>query len=80
MFPIALTVPTSITRPATGMVMAMVTSGLAVTLTSTTSSIWTISVTTVTGIAAGTCTIAANQAGNANFNAATQVTRNITVN
>jgi hypothetical protein len=33
----------------------------------------------VTGVAAGTCTIAANQAGNANYNAAGQVTKNITI-
>ncbi len=30
-------------------------------------------------VAAGTCTIAANQAGNANYTAALQVTQNITV-
>jgi hypothetical protein len=34
---------------------------------------------TITGVTAGTCTIAANQAGNTNFNAAPQVTQNITV-
>ena len=33
----------------------------------------------MTGIAAGICTVAANQAGNANFNAATQVTQNINI-
>jgi hypothetical protein len=76
---ITLSVPTSITRPATGAAIATATSGLAVTLTSETSSVCTISGTTVTGIAAGTCTIAANQAGNANYNAAAQVTKNITV-
>jgi|GEM_PF-1252961 len=37
-------------------------------------------VNTVTMLSAGTCTVAANQAGNANFNAATQVTQSITIN
>ena len=76
---ITLTVPTGFTRPATGTVTATVTSALAVSLTSTTSTVCTISGTTVTGIAAGTCTIVANQAGNANYNAAAPVTKNITV-
>jgi len=55
------------------------TSGLEITFTSTTTSKCTVSGSTVTAVTAGTCTIAANQAGNANYNAATQVTRNITV-
>jgi predicted extracellular nuclease len=38
-----------------------------------------ISGTTVTATSAGTCAIAANQAGNANYNAAPQVTQNVTV-
>jgi len=39
----------------------------------------TISGTTVTGVAAGTCTIAADQAGNANYATAMQVTQSILV-
>jgi hypothetical protein len=77
---ITLSAPSSITRPATGTVSATASSGLTVALTSTTLSVCTISGRTVTGVAAGTCTIAANQAGNANYNAAPQVTRNITIN
>ena len=59
---------------------ATATSGLAVTFTSTTTGVCTVSGTTVTGVGAGTCNISANQAGNANYNAATQVTGSITVN
>ncbi len=69
----------SLTVGGTGTVSATASSGLAVTFTSTTTSICTVSGSTVTGVAAGTCTIAANQAGNSNYNAATQVTQNITV-
>jgi uncharacterized protein YhjY with autotransporter beta-barrel domain len=57
-------------------------SGNAVTFTSTTTGVCTVSGangSTVTGVAAGTCTIAANQAGNTNYTAATQATQNITV-
>ena len=54
-------------------------SGNAVTFSSSTTGICTISGSTVSGVTVGTCTIAANQAGNANFNAAPQVTQNITV-
>ncbi len=55
-------------------------SGLGVTHTSLTTSVCTISGTTVTMVAAGTCTIAANQPGNANYAAAAQVTQSITIN
>jgi hypothetical protein len=51
-----------------------------VTFASTTTSICTVSGSTVTGVALGTCTITANQAGNANYNAAAQVTQSFTVN
>ena len=57
-------------------------SGNAVTFTSTTPTVCTVSGTncnTITGVAAGTCTIAADQAGNANYVAAAQVTQSITV-
>jgi hypothetical protein len=39
----------------------------------------TVSGSTVTGVATGTCTIAANQPGNATYAAATAVTQDITV-
>jgi len=57
-------------------------SGNAVTFTSTTPTICTTGGTngsTVTALAAGNCTIAANQAGNANYTAAPQATQTITV-
>ncbi len=54
-------------------------SGNPVTFTSTTTGVCTVTGSTVTGLAAGTCTIAANQAGNTSYNAATQVTQNITI-
>jgi len=60
-------------------VSAMATSRLPVTFTSMTPSVCTVEGTTVTGVAAGTCTIAADQAGDANYNAAPQVTQNIIV-
>ena len=72
------TAPT-ITTGGTGAVSATATSGLPVTYSSTTPTVCAVSGSTVTGIAAGTCTIAANQAGNASYNAAPQVTQNITI-
>ena len=58
---------------------ATASSGLAVTYGSSTTGVCTVSGTTVTKVAAGTCTITANQAGNANYNAATQVTQSVTI-
>jgi hypothetical protein len=60
-----------------GTVTATASSGLPVTFSSLTPAICTVSGSTVTGAAAGTCTVAADQAGNANFNPAPQVTQNI---
>lgn len=54
-------------------------SGNPVTLNSTTSGICTVSGSTVTLVSAGTCTIAANQTGNDNYNTATEVSGTITV-
>ena len=56
------------------------TSGLSITYTSATTGICTISTRTVTLVAAGTCTINANQAGNSNYNAATQVQQSFNIN
>ncbi len=55
------------------------TSGLTVTYSSLTPSVCTVAGTNVTPVSAGTCTIAANQAGNGNFNAALQVTQDVTI-
>ncbi len=60
-------------------VNATASSGLAVTFSSLTSGVCTVSGATVTLIAAGTCTIATDQIGNANVSAASQVTRSFTV-
>lgn len=57
--------------------LATASSGLPVAYTSTTPAICTVSGTTVTMVVAGTCTIAANQAGNATYVAAPQVTQTI---
>ncbi|MDP4027494.1 MAG: DUF4214 domain-containing protein [Gallionella sp.] len=60
-------------------VSATATSGLAVSFTSATPGICTVSGSTVTGVAAGTCTLAADQAGDGSYNAAPQVTQSVTV-
>jgi mono/diheme cytochrome c family protein len=57
--------------------VASASSALPVSYSSLTTSVCTISGTTVTMVAAGNCTIAANQAGNGNFSAAAQVTQTI---
>jgi uncharacterized protein YjdB len=59
---------------------ATASSGLTVTFASTTTSICTVSGTTATFIAAGTCTIQATQAGNSTYAAATPVSQSFTVN
>ena len=61
-------------------VSATATSGLAVTFSSTTSGVCTVAGSTVTIVTIGTCTVAADQAGNGTYSAAPQVTQNITVN
>ena len=63
----------------TGNVSATATSGLPVTFSSTTPTICSVSGNTVTGIAVGTCSIAANQSGNASYNPAAQIVQNITI-
>ncbi len=54
-------------------------SGNPVVFSSTTTGICTVSGSTVTGVAVGACTIAANQAGNANYNPASQATQSFTI-
>jgi hypothetical protein len=58
---------------------ASASSGLAVTFTSSTPLVCEVSGTTVTVLHAGTCTIDADQAGNADWNAAPQVSQSFTV-
>ncbi|HRF45646.1 MAG TPA: C1 family peptidase, partial [Candidatus Competibacteraceae bacterium] len=58
---------------------ATATSKLTVAFSTKTASICTVSGNTVKGIAAGTCVVAADQAGDASYNAAPQVTQSITV-
>ncbi|HEV8553537.1 MAG TPA: FG-GAP-like repeat-containing protein [Casimicrobiaceae bacterium] len=60
-------------------ISATASSGLAVTFVSTTTAVCTVSGATVTIIAAGTCTIQAQQAGNGNYNAAPNVNQSFTV-
>jgi len=54
-------------------------SGFPVIFSSTTPTVCTVSGTTVTDVTAGSCVVAANQAGNGNFSAATQVTQSFVV-
>ncbi|WP_243405551.1 RHS repeat-associated core domain-containing protein, partial [Solimicrobium silvestre] len=60
-------------------ISATATSGLAVAFSSATSAVCTVSGSTVTLVSIGTCTINANQAGNANFSAATQVAQSFSI-
>ncbi len=54
-------------------------SGNPVTYTSSTPSVCTVNGNTVTGVAPGICTIVATQAGNANYNAASQATQSFNI-
>ena len=60
-------------------VTATATSGLAVAFSSATTSVCTVSGSSVTYVAAGNCTVNADQTGNANFNAAPRVTQTFLV-
>ena len=59
--------------------VASASSGLAVSLASTTAGVCTVTGTTLTLVGAGTCSVTASQAGNASFLAATPVSNSITV-
>lgn len=59
--------------------VATATSGLGVIYTSTTTGVCTVVGLNATMLAPGTCTIAANQSGSANFQAAAQATQNVTL-
>ena len=70
----------SITVGGTGSVSATGgASGQPVIFSSLTTGICTVSGSTVSGVAAGTCTIAAHQAGNATYSAAPQATQNLSI-
>jgi serine protease len=71
--------PDTFTVGGTTTVSATATSGLVVSFSSSTPSVCSVSGRTVTEVAAGTCTIAANQAGNITYSAAPQMTQSITV-
>ncbi len=58
---------------------ATATSGLTVVFTSATASVCTVSGTSISLLTTGTCTINANQAGNSNYRAASQVQRSFNV-
>jgi hypothetical protein len=75
------TAPSATVGGATYTPSASATSGLAPTITvaSTSSSICSISGGVVSFQAVGTCTLNANQAGNGNYNAATQIQQSVTV-
>ena len=79
---ISFTGPSDITNyvPAqTVAVSATATSGLTVEFTSTTTAICTVSGTTVSILSPGTCTIAANQAGDSAHNPAAEVTQSFSI-
>jgi len=71
--------PTTLALGDTTLVSATANSGLAVSFSSATPGICSVSGSTVTGIAVGACIIAADQAGNASYNAASQMTQSIPV-
>ncbi|MBL0141437.1 MAG: VCBS repeat-containing protein [Betaproteobacteria bacterium] len=72
----AVTAPRFVALGAFG-VSASATSGLAVSFSSATAGICTVAGTTVTMVAAGTCTIVASQAGDPTYNSATPVPQDI---
>jgi hypothetical protein len=74
-----VTVPTEVQVGKIGNMGATATSGLAVSYSSLTSDVCTISGYTVKGLKVGTCTIAADQSGDATYDAAPRVTTNIPV-
>ena len=68
----------SITTGKTGIISVLSNSNLAVSLTTASPTICSLSGNNITGKAVGTCTITATQAGNANYNSA-QITKNILI-
>jgi hypothetical protein len=77
---VTFTAPSDITYGDTpASLSAISTSGLTVAFTTATSGVCTVSGTTVTVVSVGTCTINANQAGNTNFEPASQVAQSFTI-
>ncbi len=76
---ISFPAPTSIAVATSDDLVATATSGLAVTFSTDDTDICTISGTTVTGVSAGACLIKANQAGDADWQAAPEVTQALAV-
>ncbi len=74
-----INITTNLAVGATTTVSATSSSGLAVSFSSTTPAICSVTGTNLTGIANGVCIIAANQAGNANYNPAPQKTQSISI-
>jgi len=73
------TIPTTPVSAGTVTVSATASSGLPVSFESTTTTVCTVSGSTVTLVAGGTCRIEAMQAGNADYSAATAVTNSFTI-
>lgn len=71
--------PANTTVGSSAALSASASSGLAVTFSADTPSICSVSGAAATGVAAGTCTVRAKQAGNAQWQAAADVTRSLTV-
>jgi hypothetical protein len=69
----------SVTVGGTGTLSATSTSGLAVSFSSVTTGICSVSGSTVTGLAAGTCILTANQSGNARYSPAPQAMQSFNV-
>ncbi|MEY4753352.1 MAG: hypothetical protein RJA44_1027 [Pseudomonadota bacterium] len=78
---ISFTTPASITRPATGSYTATATSGLAVSVSTSTPTICSVDTTSrsITGLKAGTCKLSAAQAGNTVYKAATAVAKSVAI-
>ncbi|CAK0756112.1 exported hypothetical protein [Gammaproteobacteria bacterium] len=71
--------PATLKAGATSLLSATASSGLMVSFRTTTPGFCTVNGGAVTGVKVGSCTIVANQAGDANYRAAPQVTSNVTV-
>ena len=76
---IAFTAPPTVAAGSVGTVGATATSGLPVTLSSTTTAICSVSGMTITGIAAGTCILTADQSGNSSYSPAAQGLLNFSI-
>jgi hypothetical protein len=71
--------PSGLKVGGTGLVSATASSGLPVTLTSSTAGICTVTGSTVNALAVGTCTVSANQPGDSTYSAAPQMTQSFSI-